>query len=55
MGTDSGIMQHGRNLEELQLMCNLGITPMDAIVASTKTAAACLRMENKMIYPPVNF
>ncbi|WP_435261245.1 amidohydrolase family protein [Tenacibaculum sp. nBUS_03] len=48
MGTDSGIMQHGRNLEELQLMCNLGITPMDAIVASTKTAAACLQMENKV-------
>jgi imidazolonepropionase-like amidohydrolase len=44
MGTDSGIMQHGRNLEELKLMCDIGMTPMEALIASTKTAAQCLEI-----------
>ncbi|RLQ94106.1 metal-dependent hydrolase family protein [Falsibacillus albus] len=42
MGTDAGVMAHGTNLRELGLMCEIGMTPMEAIVASTKTAAECL-------------
>ena len=39
MGTDSGVTPHGRNLRELTLMVEGGMTPMDAIVASTSSAA----------------
>ncbi|WAH44524.1 amidohydrolase family protein [Alicyclobacillus fastidiosus] len=42
MGTDAGVMAHGTNLRELGLMCDIGMSPMEAIVATTKTAAACL-------------
>ncbi|MEX0275040.1 MAG: amidohydrolase family protein [Flavobacteriaceae bacterium] len=42
MGTDSGVMGHGKNMEELRLMCEVGMSPMESIVASTKTAAECL-------------
>jgi imidazolonepropionase-like amidohydrolase len=48
MGTDSGVMRHGRNLEELKLMCDVGMSPMDAIKASTQIAAECLEIENKV-------
>ncbi len=44
MGTDCGtpFNRPGRNAVELQLMCENGMTPMDAIVATTRTAAECL-------------
>lgn len=42
MGTDAGVMKHGTNLRELGLMVDAGMTPMDAIVATTKTASECL-------------
>jgi imidazolonepropionase-like amidohydrolase len=42
MGTDAGVMPHGINLRELGLMVSCGMSPMDAIVATTKTAAECL-------------
>lgn len=48
MGTDAGVFKHGTNLRELELMCNAGMTPMDAIVASTKTAAECLGWEENV-------
>jgi len=44
MGTDSGVGHHGSNAEELQLMCEAGMAPMQAIVASTKTASECVHM-----------
>ena len=44
MGTDSGVGHHGSNAEELQLMVEAGMTPMQAIVASTKTASECIYM-----------
>jgi imidazolonepropionase-like amidohydrolase len=44
MGTDSGVMEHGRNLEELKLMYDIGMTPMEAIIAGTSTAAQCLEV-----------
>ena len=37
MGTDSGVGPHGYNAEELQRMVECGMTPMQAIVATTKT------------------
>ena len=42
MGTDSGVGPHGYNAEELTLMVEAGMTPMQAIVASTRTAAECV-------------
>jgi imidazolonepropionase-like amidohydrolase len=44
MGTDSGVGHHGSNAEELQLMVDAGMSPMDAIVASTRTASECIHM-----------
>ncbi len=48
MGTDAGVMEHGTNLRELGLMCDIGMSPMEAIVASTKTAAECLGWDDKV-------
>jgi imidazolonepropionase-like amidohydrolase len=45
MGTDSGVGPHGTNAEELERMVEGGMTPMQAIVASTLTAAECMRLE----------
>lgn len=42
MGTDAGVFKHGSNLRELELMVEHGMTEMEAIVSSTKTAAECL-------------
>jgi imidazolonepropionase-like amidohydrolase len=44
MGTDSGVGPHAVNAEELQLMVECGMTPMQAIVATTKTAAECVNL-----------
>ncbi|WP_208559582.1 metal-dependent hydrolase family protein [Marinilactibacillus kalidii] len=48
MGTDAGVMPHGTNLRELALMTEGGMTPMEAIVATTKTAAECLGWESDL-------
>jgi imidazolonepropionase-like amidohydrolase len=48
MGTDAGVMPHGTNLRELELMVNVGMTPMDAIIATTRTAAECLDWQDKI-------
>jgi imidazolonepropionase-like amidohydrolase len=48
MGTDSGVGHHGSNAEELQLMVEAGMSPMDAIVASTKTASECIHMQSEI-------
>jgi imidazolonepropionase-like amidohydrolase len=42
MGTDSGVMPHGRNLRELGEMVKCGMSPGDALVATTRTAAELL-------------
>jgi imidazolonepropionase-like amidohydrolase len=44
MGTDTGVGPHGTNAEELALMVEAGTTPLQAIVATTKTAAECARV-----------
>jgi len=38
-GTDSGVSEHGRNAEEFALMVAQGMSPAEAIVAATKSAA----------------
>lgn len=48
MGTDAGVFPHGINLRELTLMCEGGMSPMEAIVASTKTAAECMGWEEQI-------
>ncbi|GAC1348565.1 MAG: amidohydrolase family protein [Ktedonobacteraceae bacterium] len=48
MGTDSGVGRHGENGLELQLMVEHGMTPMQAIVASTSAAARLLRLEHSL-------
>jgi imidazolonepropionase-like amidohydrolase len=48
MGTDAGVMPHGTNLRELGLMVDLGLTPMEAIVATTRTAAECLGWQDRV-------
>ena len=40
--------KHGTNLRELGLMCNVGLSPMDSIVATTKTAAECLGWQDQV-------
>lgn len=48
MGTDTGVGPHGGNARELeQMVRHGGMTPMQAIVASTKTAAELLRLDRQ--------
>jgi imidazolonepropionase-like amidohydrolase len=44
MGTDSGVGPHGHNAEELAHYVECGMTPMQAIVSTTKTASECVHM-----------
>lgn len=48
MGTDAGVFKHGTNLRELELMVEHGMTKMEAIVSSTKTAAECLGYDDDL-------
>jgi imidazolonepropionase-like amidohydrolase len=43
MGTDAAVGPHGTNLRELGMMVRCGMTPMQAIVASTAVPAELLR------------
>jgi imidazolonepropionase-like amidohydrolase len=48
MGTDAGGYGHGHNAVELQHLVANGMTPMQAIVASTSDAARLLEMERDL-------
>jgi imidazolonepropionase-like amidohydrolase len=48
MGTDSGVTPHGKNLRELELMVEGGMTPMQAIVATTRSAAELMGLEDEL-------
>jgi imidazolonepropionase-like amidohydrolase len=48
MGTDSGVGHHGENGQELVLMVENGMTPMQAIVASTSSAAQLLHLDQNL-------
>ena len=48
MGTDAGVVPHGTNLEELELMADGGMSPTDVLVATTKTAAELMGLEREL-------
>jgi imidazolonepropionase-like amidohydrolase len=48
MGTDAGVVPHGRNAEELAQMVDVGMTPMAAIVAATKVGAELLGQGDRL-------
>jgi imidazolonepropionase-like amidohydrolase len=48
MGTDAGVSRHGENGQELQLMVENGMTPMQAIVASTLHAAQLVHLDESL-------
>jgi imidazolonepropionase-like amidohydrolase len=50
MGTDAGtpFNYHGKNAFELELLVKAGMTEMEAIVATTKTAAELLQMDKEV-------
>src|SRR5699024_3186046 len=48
MGTDAGVMAHGTNLRELGIMCDIGMSPMEAIVAATNIAAECMGWDEQI-------
>jgi len=49
VGTDAGfLVYHGENARELCELVRGGFTPMEAIVAATRTGAECLGMEDEI-------
>ena len=48
MGTDSGVCPHGQNARELALMADCGMSPTDALVATTRTAADLLGVSDEL-------
>jgi imidazolonepropionase-like amidohydrolase len=48
MGTDAGVVPHGTNLEELQLMAEQGMSPQDVLVATTRAAAELMGLEGEL-------
>ena len=48
MGTDAGVGPHGENARELQLMVENGMTPLQAIRASTQSAARLLHLHKQL-------
>lgn len=48
MGTDVPVVPHGQNLRELGQMQSVGMSAMDCIVATTRTAAECLGWQDKI-------
>ena len=48
MGTDTGVTPHGENLAELALMVEGGMTPHQALVAATRTAAELMGLASEL-------
>ncbi len=51
LGSDAGgvpIFLHGENAEELEYMGRLGMAPLEAIIASTRHSAECLRLDDRL-------
>src|SRR4051794_36513470 len=45
MGTDCGVGPHGTNLDELELMNKIGMTPLEALHAAAGAAAELLGVD----------
>lgn len=48
MGAGIGVGPHGSNARELALMVEHGMTPMQAIVASTRSVAELLHLDDRL-------
>lgn len=48
MGSDCGVIDHGDNLKELGLLCEIGMKPMEAILSGTKVAAERMGWQDKI-------
>ena len=48
MGTDSGVTPHGRNLRELALMADLGMSPGAVLEATTRSAAQLMGVDDDL-------
>jgi len=48
MGTDAAIVPHGHNLRELEHLVDLRMSPHDAVVAGTRTAAELLGLADQL-------
>ena len=48
LGTDAAVCPHGRNLMELSYLVDLGMDPMGAIVAGTRSAARLLGLDDQL-------
>ena len=48
MGTDACVSPHGTNLQELGLLCRIGMTPLEAIRSATVVAADCLGWQDQV-------
>lgn len=50
MGTDMGtpFSRHGENAKELELMVNNGMSPMEAIMSTTRVASEALGLEKSI-------
>ena len=48
LGTDAGVMKHGTNAREFELMVRWGMPPMQAIVAGTLNGATLLGLEREV-------
>jgi imidazolonepropionase-like amidohydrolase len=48
MGTDSGITRHGRNLDELALLVEAGMTPARALHSATRSAAELMGLAGEL-------
>jgi len=46
MGTDSGVTPHGQNLRELEEMVGCGMSPSQALIATTRVAAELLGVDD---------
>ncbi len=47
-GTDAGVFPHGENGQEFQLLVDAGMSPREALVSATTTAARALGMEREI-------
>jgi imidazolonepropionase-like amidohydrolase len=48
LGTDSGVTAHGRNLQELALMVDCGLTPAQALHSATLSAAELMGLDAEL-------
>jgi imidazolonepropionase-like amidohydrolase len=46
LGTDAGVLPHGRNAEELVTLVSLGMTPLQALQSATIVPAQCFGLES---------